>query len=107
MAYAAETGPDTSKIVEMKTIRSIHGKTLLDEVRSEDLPQQNKIQDVDNKTKKMLEHALAVREMAEACSPPWRCDKSSPGDPYRRIQAQPVARESRINLHLPNVIISG
>lgn len=30
-------------------------------------------------------------EMALACLPPWRCDKSSPGDPYGRIQPQSVA----------------
>jgi len=42
ITYAAERGPDTSKTlqmirtVEMKIIRSIHGKTLHDRIRSED-----------------------------------------------------------------------
>jgi len=45
ITYAAETRPDTSKtlqmmrMVEMKIIRSIHGKTLHDRIRSEDLRQ--------------------------------------------------------------------
>lgn len=52
ITYAAETRPDTSRTlqmmrtVEMKTLRSIQGKTIYDRVRNEDIRMQCGIQDI-------------------------------------------------------------
>lgn len=52
ITYAAETRPDTAKTMqmmrttEMKVLRSIHGKTLHDRARNEDIREWSKIQDI-------------------------------------------------------------
>ncbi|XP_045477884.1 uncharacterized protein LOC123683031 [Harmonia axyridis] len=52
ITYAAETRPDTARTTqmmsttEMRIIRRIHGKTLLDRVRNEELRERSGIQDV-------------------------------------------------------------
>ncbi|XP_045478132.1 uncharacterized protein LOC123683230 [Harmonia axyridis] len=52
ITYATETRPDTARTTqmmsttEMRIIRRIHGKTLLDRVRNEELREQSGIQDV-------------------------------------------------------------
>ncbi|XP_050510702.1 uncharacterized protein LOC126887314 [Diabrotica virgifera virgifera] len=53
ITYAVETRPDTNRtlqmmrIVEMRTLRSIQGKTLRDRIRTEDIRQNCRLQDIE------------------------------------------------------------
>ncbi|XP_050516917.1 uncharacterized protein LOC126891697 [Diabrotica virgifera virgifera] len=77
ITYASETKPDTNRTlqmmrtVEMRTLRSIQGKTLRDRIRCEDVRQNYGIQDIGrwfrqrrrywNKHKKKIEDSRLVK----------------------------------------------